>query len=131
MDSDSKMLKQICTTPQCDAGGASVNEMDSVYQGLPINIQAQFQSAHDSIMSAFHSYWIGIDRWIPFNPACCAIESLGKQADTLVCNMQLTVGQVQSCEGPSTQSAANWTSLLIAGGVLFAGFFFLEGRRTA
>lgn len=90
-----------CTTPMCNAGAANVNEMDSVYQNLSSDLQPQFQSSHDAIMSEFNSHWTTVDQLIPFNPVCCTICGEGEQAQALTAQMQKAAGAVGLAPGPT------------------------------
>lgn len=112
------MLSLICLESDCTNGEALVNEMDSTFQALPANLQLQFQSAHDSIMTSFNSYWVSIDKWIPFNPICCSILTLGQQANQLTIQMQQALGQTSV--GVPTGSTFDLSSLLGGSGTLLA-----------
>lgn len=110
----------VCTTPQCTDGEAQVTQMDSVFQNAPANIQAQFQSAHDAIMSSYNSVYGAFTNYIPFNPDCCTIGDLGTQAVALQNQMLVSMGQ----QGTQLQPSAGLpltTILLLAG----AGYLLL------
>jgi hypothetical protein len=104
-------MSVICTTPQCDKGEASVAQMDAVFKDLSADLQNHFQSAHDAIMTALNSYWTSLDSYVPFNPACCSILSLGVQADQLTQQMQSAAGQ-QVTTGPSLQDQQSGCGIL-------------------
>jgi hypothetical protein len=126
------MLAQspVPTTSTCDSGQTSILEMDSVFQSLAPSLQVQFQSAHDEIMSRYNATWYpGID-WIPFNPACGTIYSLGIQADGLTAQMQSAEGQAPiGVSGPASGSQSPFlagllgsgnTTVLVIGGLILA-----------
>ena len=128
------MLKQVHTIPtaaDCDAGQASVLEMDSVFQSLSSDLQAQYRGAHDAIMNAYNGEWYWGINWIPFNPQCGTMQELGNQADALTAQMQSAAGQVPvGVGGPATQASQSsilsgliggqGTTLLIVGGLVVA-----------
>jgi hypothetical protein len=125
----------IDTAATCDQGQTSILQMDSVFQSLSSDLQAQFQSAHDVIMSSYNATWYtGID-WIGFNPACGAMYSLGVQADALITQMQVAEGQTPiNAPGPATGSSISLlpslfgssnTTLLLLGGLVI-GYLLLK-----
>jgi hypothetical protein len=124
----------ICTSVDCDSGKASIDEMDAVFQSLPINLQSRYQSAHDGIMAAFQKNYSWYDQIFgAFSPSCCTIQQLGNQADGLTAQMQAALGQIPvGVGGPGTQSqpipflsgllGGSNTSLLLIGGLIVAYF---------
>lgn len=110
----------IPTSVTCDQGMQAIREMDSVYSTAPANIQAQFQSAHDSIMSQYNSYgfytcWVEV-----YNGEVCA---LGVEATKLMNQIQSAMGQSPSPDSPTgsfdLSSLVGLPGLLIGGLVLF------------
>ena len=108
------------TSGDCDAGSQSINLMDATFQALPASSQAQYQQQHDALMTAFNANYSFYSSWIPLNPACCAVEQIGEQADALT--SQMTGGAVK---GPSVTpsgiplpSLPDVTTLLIVAGVV-------------
>jgi hypothetical protein len=86
----------------------AVTEMDSIFQGAPANVQARFQSAHDSIMAEYNSY-SSITCYIElYNGAVC---SLGVQATQLANRIQSAMGQ----EGTPDAGTTAWdpTTILV------------------
>lgn len=110
----------ICTTPMCTNGGLSVQQMEETFNSLLSNPKfdrSRFESTMLSIKNAYDSSIGWYDPYIPFNPICCSIESLGKQADALTVSMLKSVGSETTTPGPST-SPDEWdfsTLALIAG----------------
>lgn len=116
----------VCTTPQCDAGAAAVNAMDSFYQSLDPGTQASYKQQHDSIMTAFNSAYSWYSSYIPFNPTCCTVQQIGQQADALLCTMQGGTGCVPLASGSGGMSL---TSMIVIGAVAYLGFVYLASRR--
>jgi hypothetical protein len=126
------MLSQICTSQQCVSGKASVDEMDAVYQSLPANLQARYQSSHDAIIRAFNDNYSWYDSVFgAFAPSCCTIQQIGQQADGLTAQMQSAIGQYPiGVVGPGTQSqptglltdllGGSNTALLVIGALILA-----------
>lgn len=125
----------IPTTGTCRTGQSSILQMDSVFQSLSSNLQAEFQSAHDTIMSSYNSTWFpGID-WIPWDPSCGIIGALGVQADGLTAQMQSAEGQIPvGVGGPASTSQQSLLPSLFGGqgtavlliGTLIFGYLLLK-----
>lgn len=117
----------ICTTPMCDAGEASVSQMDIVFRSLPAGLQNQFRSTHDNIMDNLASVASWYSDWIPFNPNCCTIQEIGQQADNLTHQMQVANGQVPS--GPlSDPGGMSLTSMVVLGVLGFLALTHFANR---
>lgn len=108
----------ICTTPQCDSGAASVQEMNAVFVQLSDPQKSPFQSSVDAINSSFQSVYSWYDSWIPFNSDCCTVGNLGTQADALTAQMQSVLGAIPVGPGPSTQSTGLSVPALVVLGVV-------------
>lgn len=91
----------VCTSTNYDAGVASVQMMDGVYQAAPDAIKQQFQSAHDSIMTTFNANYSWYGDWIPFGAGCQLMGNLGAQADQLTSQIQIAMGQSPTPGKPS------------------------------
>jgi hypothetical protein len=76
---------EVCTTVMCDDAKVSVDEMNLTYQaaGSPI----QFKASVETINAAFNENFSFYSDLIPFNPACCALQGIGVQADALTKQM--------------------------------------------
>jgi len=81
----------------------------SKYEPLVIAIEQTFEETY-----AFYS------PYIPFNPTCCAVLELGKQADKLSIEMLASVG-LQSTPGPSSAPPPVSSDTLITLGMLALG----------
>jgi hypothetical protein len=108
----------VCSTPQCTTGEAQVQEMDATFQGAPSNVQAQFQSAHDSIMTSFNQIYGMLTNYIPFNPDCCTIGDLGNQAQALQNQMLSAMGQSGTPLTPSAGLPLGTLLILVGAGYL-------------
>jgi hypothetical protein len=93
---------EVCSTPMCSAGAASVDQMQSVFDAL--GSPSEFSSAVAGVKSAFDANYSAWDDWIPFNPVCCTIRDLGVSADTLTNQMQTKYGQTPTGTGPATNA---------------------------
>ena len=101
------------TTATCTNAQTSILQMDSVYQSLPGNLQAQFQSAHDTIMGSYNQQWSWSLAYIPFECGLTSLYALGVQADGLIAQMQSAMGQTPvGVGGPSNSSTFNLSDLL-------------------
>ena len=112
------MLEQapiISTDATC--GATTIEEMDSVYRSLPSNLQPQFQSSHDALMTSFSQTVSWATPYIPFDPYCEAGIQLAAQASTLTSQMQSALNQAGLAPGSSTFSLS---SLLGGSGTLLA-----------
>jgi hypothetical protein len=115
----------IPTSVDCQNGLAAVQQMDSVFQSAPTDIQAQFQSAHDTIMSSYNQYsWYSCLVEIN-NGAVC---DLGQQAATLMGQIQSAMGQ-SSTPGIPGGPGTDYMSLIIIGAVLYLALPFLIARK--
>lgn len=109
----------VCTTPMCKSGRAAVAKMWYTFNYLKANYQnfnaAGFEPTCKSIQAALDS----VDSWyadfIPFNPTCCTIDDIGRQADTITNQMLASVGGVTIPEPPP---GTDWTSVIVFGGVV-------------
>lgn len=122
----------ICNTPECTTGEAQINQMDSVFQSAPANVQTQFQGAHDAIMSSFNAIYGITTNWIPFNPDCCTIGDLGNQAVALQSQILSAMGQSGTTLTPSggfqLPSLQSVTSLLIVAGIVYLVVVLKPGK---
>lgn len=117
----------VCTdSTVCTDAGSAISQMDSVFQGAPANIQAQFQSAHDSIMAWWSANSSWYDSWIPFNPQCCAEQTYGQQAWDLMTTMQQAMGQTPN---QGLQAGMGLSTILIVGLVGFIAVSYLLPKR--
>ena len=111
----------VCTTPQCTTGEAQIQEMDATFQSAPANVQAQFQGAHDAIMSSYNSIYGVLTNYIPFNPDCCTIGDLGTQAQALEAQILSAMGQSTGTPLTPGQGLPLTTILILVG----AGYLLL------
>jgi hypothetical protein len=109
------------TSGDCGPGADAVNQMDSVFQSAPAAVQANFQSAHDSIMSQFNSVYSWYSSWIPLNPDCETVCNLGVQAVALMNQIQAAMGQspTPSTPGGGINLTGSATMIIIVLGVAF------------
>lgn len=108
----------VCTTPQCTTGEAQIQQMDSVFQSLSSDLQAQYQSAHDAIMSSYNSIYGITTNYIPFNPDCCTLADLGNQAVSLQNQMLSASGQQGTQLQPSAGLPLGTLVILVGAGYL-------------
>jgi len=113
------MLNEVCTTVLCKDGRAAVAKMWFTWNYLrdtfPNFNAASFESTAHSIQSALDA----VDSWyadlIPFNPTCCTIDDIGKQADLITNQMLVSVGAANIPEPPPL---TDWTSVILIGGTI-------------
>lgn len=110
----------VCTTPQCTTGADSVHAMDSYFQALTPGIQAEFQARHDAIMAQFNERYSWYSPYIPFNPVCCDILTIGQAADGLLCQMQGGEGCITPSSGDGSMSLQGMIVLAAVGLLAFA-----------
>ncbi len=113
----------IATSSTCQTGEAAIAQMDSVFQSLPVDIQNNFQSAHDMIMASYNANHSFYTDWIPLNPDCVIICQIGEQADALTSQMQIAIGQVPASH--VTPSQMSIQSMLILAAVGYLTFVYL------
>lgn len=96
-------------------------EMWSFFNTLSSNAAfkpEQFKTSADSIqaeLDSVDSYWAD---WIPFNPTCCTINTIGQKAVALTAQMAQSVGIAPPPKPPST--AGFDMGALVTVGLLFA-----------
>src|ERR1700752_558454 len=104
------------TTATCTDAQTSILQMDSVFQSLSPDIQAKFQSAHDTIMQSYNAQWYDALTWIPLTCATTSLYALGVQADGLTAQMQSAAGQVPvGVGGPATGAYQSLLPSLLGG----------------
>ena len=111
-------LGLICTTAMCANAKVQVSQMQDTFKQYSNNsdFYARFQPAVDSIQAAFDENYSVWSEWIPFNPACCALQDTGNQAEDLTNQMI----QYQGGVTPSmTPRPTDWVTLALIGGALF------------
>lgn len=114
-------------TTDCNLGATAVQQMDSVFQSAPASVQANFQSAHDSIMTAFNNVYSWYSSYIPFNPDCATICTIGTQAEQLMQSIQRAMGQNPTPSG--TSGGLDIMTLLLVIGAGYLGLVYLAGHR--
>lgn len=85
----------ICTGPMCADGKVAVEQARRVFNilsGNPAFNRAKFEPTLLGIEQTFEDNYSMFSVWIPFNPYCCTIEEIGRQADQLTIDMQNSVG---------------------------------------
>lgn len=100
------MSNVICTSAMCQQGKASVDTMERTFNvllGNPLFNRAHFEPTVTSLEQSFQDQWHFYTPYIPFNPACCAIQDIGQQADDLTNAMLASVGAESTGTGPSQQ----------------------------
>lgn len=117
----------VCTTPMCEAGSASVEQMRQTFNSLSADVSqhfdaSRFRSTVDSIEASFNAEYSWYDPLIPFNPVCCTIEKIGQQADLITNQMLESVG-ASGIPGPST---ASMDPLLMLGFLVVGYLIFRE-----
>lgn len=116
----------ICTTAQCSQGADSVHAMDNYFQALDPSRQAAYQAEHDYIMTQFNANYSWYSPYIPFNPACCGILTIGQQADQLLCRMTGSQNCVSPSAGDGSLSIGAIVALAVVG---YFGIVYLAARR--
>lgn len=125
-------LGLVCTTAMCANAKVQVAQMHSTYEQYANDpaFAARFKPAVDSIQSAFDENYSVWSEWIPFNPACCALQDTGNDAEDITNKMISYVGGVTP---DVTPAPFDWVTLAVIGGVLFiaAPYVtpFLRGRK--
>jgi hypothetical protein len=133
------MSSAVCTTPGCAAGRASVTALRAIFTQLlehPSFQRSHFEPSVRAIEADYAANSGFFDTWIPFNPACCVIEAIGKQADDLVASMLASVGAAPPGDGPSSGPPALDVNALVTLGALMLGAVILSNvlpllRRSA
>lgn len=100
------MFSGICASGDCQVGKASVDQMGKTFNVLlstPGFDRAHFEPLVLSIEQTFDETYAFYSPYIPFNPTCCAVLELGKQADKINNDMLASVGaETLPGGGPST-----------------------------
>jgi hypothetical protein len=115
-------------TEDCTLGANAVSQMDLVFQSAPPDIQTAFQSAHDTIMVSFNQNNAWYNTWIPFNPVCETICGIGQQAESLMNQIQVAMGQSPT---PITSgSGTNIVNIVILVGVGYLALVYMAGHHA-
>lgn len=127
----------ICTTAMCANGRASVQQMRRTFNllsGNPNFPAARFEPRVLEIEQTLDDVLSVVSDWIPFNPACCTATELGKQADSLIDEMNRAAGVVTSTGTSSGNPEIDVQSLVTLGalavGVMFLGNLQAVTRRA-
>jgi len=112
-------LKQtVCTTALCKSGRAAVSQMLYTFDYLRAQYTKFNAGSFQPTVQALKAQLESVDSWyadmIPFNPTCCTIDDIGRQADTLTNQMLASVG---AANVPPPPPATNWGNLIVFGGV--------------
>jgi hypothetical protein len=116
----------VCTSAQCTTGADSVTAMDNYFQALDPASQAAFKTRHDAIMEQFNAAYSWYSPYIPFNPACCDVLTIGKAADGLLCQMEGGQGCVSPSSGDGSMSLQG---MIVLAAVGFLAFTYMVNRR--
>ena len=116
----------ICTSAQCVTGADSVHAMDNYFQVLDPGTQASYKQQHDAIMAQFDAAYSWYSPYIPFNPGCCTVLTIGQAADALLCRMEGGVGCVSPSSGDGSLSLSG---MIVLAAVGFLAFTYLVNRR--
>jgi len=113
----------ICASGDCQIGKASVEQMGKTFNVLlqnPNFNRGNFEQQVTAIEQTFEDTYAFYSPYIPFNPTCCAVLEIGKQADGVTAAMLRSVG-LSTLPGPSQiQTGAgsdSWITLAIVAGV--------------
>lgn len=116
----------VCTTPQCVTGADSVHAMDDYFQALAPVDQAAFKARHDTILSQFNASYSFYSPYIPFNPACCDVLTIGRAADALLCEMS----GASNCVSPSSgDGSMSLSTMIVLGAVAFLAIQYVINKR--
>jgi hypothetical protein len=116
----------VCTTAECTTGANSVTAMDSYFQSLDPGSQATFKARRDAIMAQFNAAYSWYSPYIPFNPACCDVLTIGQAADGLLCQMEGGVGCVSPSSGDGSMSLS---TMIVLGAVAFLAIQYVINKR--
>lgn len=109
----------ICSnTVVCQAAENAVQQMDSVYQANVASL-TNYQSSHDTIMSSYNANYSSLEDYIPFNPNCCTMQTIGQQAYDLMIQMQTALGQNPTPGGGNTLGITGYIVLAAVGYLIF------------
>lgn len=116
----------ICTSAQCVTGANSVTAMDEYFKAMDPASQATFKARHDAIMAQFDAAYSWYSPYIPFNPACCDVQTIGLAADRLLCEM----AGGSDCVSPSAGSGEmSLQGMIVLGAVAFLAIQYVVNRR--
>jgi len=116
----------ICASGDCQIGKSSVEQMGKTFNVLlqnPNFDRVQFEQQIIAIEQTFEDTYAFYSPYIPFNPTCCAVLEIGKQADSVTAAMLRSVG-LQTLPGPSQTGAGSdglITLAIVAGVAIIAG----------
>lgn len=117
----------ICTTPMCEDGKASVDQMLSVFHSL--YSPDIFAPAVQAILDSSNETYSWYSDLIPFNPACCTMQAIGVQANAVTQQMSDWANVHNPGGNPSIQNPATGGGLatvLVGLGVLAAGIALFQ-----
>lgn len=117
----------VCTTAQCSQGANSVHAMDNYFQALDPAAQATYRAEHDYIMTQFNANYSWYSPYIPFNPACCGILTIGQQADQLLCKMTGSAACVSPSAGDGSMSLP---AMIVLGAVAFLTIQYVINKKV-
>lgn len=127
------MADLFCTTAMCARGRTSVNEMQNMYDTLSSDYtdfdRNRFAPTVSGIKKSFDDAYSVFSEYVPFNPTCCTIAELGKQADTVTSQMLQSVSAAPAGQGPSSApppidiGGIGNTVLWVIGGILVLNVF--------
>ena len=110
-------MSSICTTTLCKDGRAAVEKMRFTRDYLTSNYPNFNADSFQPTIKALQAELESVDYWyadlIPFNPTCCVIDDIGKEADILTNQMLASVGAVNVPTPPES----NWSNAVLIGGI--------------
>ena len=121
-------MSLICIEGQCTKGGTAVAALASFYNsaGQP----QEFSSAVSAIQSRYDALNSSWSRQLPFASACCEIEQIGNEADTLRAQIASAYGQADipadTRQSPIDTGIDTATSLLNWGLVLVGAYIAFQ-----
>lgn len=119
----------ICASGDCQIGKASVEQMGKTFNVLlqnPNFDRMKFESQVIATEQTFEDAYAFWSPYIPFNPTCCAVLEIGKQADGITAAMLRSMG-MNTLPGPSDrQTGAGADSLMIL--AIVAGLAVIAGN---
>lgn len=121
----------------CADGRSSVQQMRRTFNVLSGNARfdsARFEPRVLEIEQTLDDLLSVVSDWIPFNPACCTAYDVGKQADTLIDQMNQSAGVATSTGSSSGNDGFDVNSLItlsaLAVGAMFLGNLSMFTRRS-
>lgn len=113
------MATTVCTSTMCKTGRAAVAKMWYTLNYLRANEPSFNAAGFEPACRGIQASLDAVDSWyadlIPFNPTCCTIDDIGRQADALANQMLASVGAANI---PPPPPQTDWLTVALVGGAI-------------